>query len=207
MNKNYISTDALHGLDYLAHARVYSHKYIRREARPGGGYLYYYPTDINSKTNHTGNYLMNRSFSNTLLNVRGGKVTTNTNYREADKASQIYREGLSENNTTPVRQNIAQQAISSITTAAKNTYNAGKDFIKNLFSNAVTENYTITDTTTGQTIASGTRPSTMSAIAKDTYNAGINFIKKLFSTPIITTNKTITVTETRGEMRSPSRRR
>lgn len=131
-----ISTKALHG-DYLAHARVYSHKYIRRVPKSGGGYLYYYPTDINSKANHTGSYLMNRSFSNTVQNIRGGKVTTNTNYREADKASQIYREGLSENKLDTKTPNIAQQTISTIATTAKNTYEAGMNFLKKLFSTPI----------------------------------------------------------------------
>lgn len=246
MNKNHISTDALHGLDYLAHARVYSHKYIKREPDGKGGWVYTYPTMSNyNKPAYTTSYKQSDGTivrqthpsvkGTTVAYTRGSNYGNNPNYatsrndakryREAYKAHKIYYEGLGDTGKTAMNeypeqsnrnqsrldssngQNIAQQAISSITTAAKNTYNAGKDFIKNLFSNAVTENYTITDTTTGQTIASGTRPSTMSAIAKDTYNAGINFIKKLFSTPIITTNKTITVTETRGEMRSPSRRR
>lgn len=135
MNKDYVSIDSLN--NYLAHARTYSHKYIRRVARPGGGYLYYYPTDINSKTNYTGNYLMNRSFSNTVQNVRGGKVTTNTNYREADKASQIYRENLTENKLDTKTPNIAQQVISTITTTAKNTYEAGMNFLKKLFSTPI----------------------------------------------------------------------
>lgn len=179
-----ISTKALHG-DYLAHARVYSHKYIKREPNGHGGWVYTYPTDasITRKTlfigrrgtpSHWGKMTSTLSQykvgSNGRLrtlddmntrnlrdvDVREGHVTAQQHYREADKASQIYKEGLSENNAIPVKQNIAQQTISTITTSARNTY-----------------------------------------------EAGMNFLKKLFSTPIITTKKNITVTETRGELRNP----
>lgn len=191
MPKDYISTDALHGLDYLAHARVYSHKYIRREPDGHGGYRYYYPTDISTIGVPGKTIGQASSYRRYDPNIDGPVKATNAqvtipfssnrgsmtrdqgirasgkkqnfystqHYREADKASQIYRENLTENKLDTKTPNIAQQAISTITTAARNTY-----------------------------------------------EAGMNFLKKLFSTPIITTKKNITVTETRGEFRNPGGR-
>lgn len=46
MNSNYISTESLYDSGaHLAHARQYSHKYIKREPDGKGGYKYTYPTD------------------------------------------------------------------------------------------------------------------------------------------------------------------
>lgn len=175
MNKDYVSIESLN--NYLAHARTYSHKYIKREPDGHGGYRYYYPTDISTAgvpgktigqassyrrydpsidgdvkvtnaqvtipfSNNRGSMTSDRG-----IRVSGDKKFYSTqHYREADKASQIYRENLTENKLDIKTPNVAQQAISSITTAAKNTY-----------------------------------------------DAGVNFLKKLFSTPIITTKKTIEV--------------
>lgn len=102
-----ISTKALYG-DYLAHARTYSHKYIDRKPNGHGGWLYTYPTDINF-SGRPGNGtvgIQNTSNSGTTLGYwrgTGGARHNNSKaeserYRQADKASQIYKENLEDTN-------------------------------------------------------------------------------------------------------------
>lgn len=205
-----ISTRALYG-DYLAHARTYSHKYIKREPDGKGGWVYTYPTDarvsrqvliigrkgtqprLGSETSTVTQYNVGRSSQplrslndmNTRgtreVDIRNARVTAQTHYREADKASQIYKEGQSENSLDKKDNTKFQQAISS-----------GKKFLSNFIdaiSHPITENYTIKDTN-NNVIASGTRNSNLSEVGKNLINAG----KKWLSN-IITTKKTITITD------------
>ena len=219
MNKDYISTDSLY--NYLAHARTYSHKYIKREPDGKGGYRYWYKTDITSGRGNTYNSYANErgaawasknaDYNNSVMlfgpaqRIGSGvyrQTPRSTDYmRTANKASEIYREGLPDNMPSRSRRNgpnsnvqdhinskpqsnssrptvsgssnvttwdnaniktwdnanvktwdnaniktwdnaniktwansVAQQAVGSITTAAKNTYNAGMNFLKKLFS-------------------------------------------------------------------------
>ena len=220
-----ISTSALYG-NYLAHARTYSHKYIKREPNGHGGWIYTYPTDIgqiSAMRKKTGGTLQpNSSIHNTSYErsrspsgyrdtvIRNNDATgirdisfafdkdsdkLAKKFRQADKASQIYREGQIENDLDQKNNTKFQQTMNSIVQTAKNTISAGKNFITNLFSNAVTKNYTIKDAQ-GNTIASGSKPSSLSAVASDAINAG-----KKWLSGIITTKKSINVTETRGEMK------
>lgn len=214
-----ISTRALYG-DYLAHARTYSHKYIKREPNGHGGWIYTYPTDIGqhsvfrSRTRgylpdssvHNTSYEISRSpsgYRDTLLRNKDSQGNINdinfatgtyanklqTRYRQADKAGQIYQEGQVDNNLVKKDNTKFQQAISSITQTAKSTIDAGKKFLSSIFTNPITERYTIKDTN-NNVIASGTRNSNLSEVGKDLVNAG----KKWLSN-IITTKKTITITD------------
>lgn len=216
-----ISTKALHG-DYLAHARVYSHKYISREPNGHGGWIYRYPTDIydspsysiavphDGKRKHYVSYTRGDkktdwAFASTnrwkdensdpIANQAGTKWRTANYMREADKASQIYKEGQSESNLNeenyykPKDPTKFQQTISLITQTAKSTIDSGKKFLSSIFTNPITETYTIKDTN-NKVIASGTRNSNLSEVGKDLVNAG----KKWLSN-IITTKKTITITD------------
>lgn len=121
-----ISTDALKGLNYLAHNRVYSHKYISREPDGHGGWKYTYKTDVgttsrrsDSNATRSSPDLVYNTYYRTSHNYgAAGKKTSrykasidqnapasssreirneSKHYREADKASQIYREGQEQN--------------------------------------------------------------------------------------------------------------
>ena len=205
-----ISTSALYG-DYLAHARVYSHKYISREPNGKGGWIYRYPTDIYDSPPYSvavPHYGKRKNYvsytregkktdwafastdrwkdkdSNPIANQAGTKWRTANYMREADKASQIYREGQSENNLDKEDYHKPKES-----TKFQQVVNAGKKFLSSVFSNPVTETYTIKDLQ-GNTVASGTKNSSVGAVAKDLVAAG-----KKWLSGIIGTKKSITVTE------------
>lgn len=117
MNSNYISTQSLYDPGaHLAHAKQYSHKYIKREPDGKGGYRYWYKTDrpfssgpaFNSYVREDGGAFASRNMNYddsyaTFQPTKGNsnwmrsRMRTAKDYRNADKASQIYREGQSQN--------------------------------------------------------------------------------------------------------------
>lgn len=230
MPKDYISTDALHGLDYLAHARVYSHKYIRREPDGHGGYRYWYKTDVNSGSGRTyNNYANDRgaawvskntNFNNSYMlfgpRHKGStgvhyQEARDTNYmRNANKASEIYREGLPDDMPRGKKNTGVKEKVNSKMPAnqnSKTTYDVYQEYLDSGGTKHSPPRVDVTPSA-GKAVNDLAQQaiSTITTAAKNTYEAGMNFLKKLFSTPIITTKKNITVTETRGELRNPGGR-
>ena len=228
MPKDYISTDALHGLDYLAHARVYSHKYIRREPDGHGGYRYWYKTDVSSGSGRTyNNYANDRgaawvskntNFNNSYMlfgprhkgsNGVHYQEARDTNYmRNANKASEIYREGLPNDMPRGKKNTGIKEKVNSKMPANRPT-NVSKEYLEELESNSRKNNFNFDNVTTwdnanirswDNSSSSSNKPnvaqqtiSTITTVARNTYEAGVNFLKTLFSTPIITTKKNIDV--------------
>lgn len=196
----------------LYHARNYSHKYLKREWK-NGHWVYWYPTDVETRDRHeynayaregnktptsiknhkvglatSGEYDLSKSYYITKP-IGGGRNTviskfrTADDYRKANKAGSIYREGLKENqrdyknklaseskkrnaaNVNLAAHSDPKKYVEDYIAKAKHAglfpgpkvqpkVEKGKKWFQNIFST----NYTIKDIKTGRTIASGTKP-------------------------------------------------
>ena len=225
--KNWISIAPLYSDKYLSHARTYSHKYIKREPDGKGGWIYTYPTMSSyNKPAHTTSYTNSDGTivtqnhqavkGTTVAYTRGSNSDNNPDhansassakrYREAQKAHEIYYEGLGDTGKTAMnaypeqsRRNKPTVSGSNNITTWDNAINAGKNYanqagqaISSAGQNAINagKNYA---NQAGQAISSAVQnasnlvqnaaTATMSEIkstGSQVINSGKNFLKKLF---------------------------
>lgn len=197
MNANYISTESLYDSGaHLSHARTYSHKYIKREPDGHGGWTYTYPTmaydkgrDVTSVRESNGYRITSTQrvpASTRVAYHRGsdphGYGTASKaeakRYRQADKAHDIYMEGIGGNQKTPTNVYPGEKTGGSMSVPETSGNRTNKGIQESIRSAA--DNAKNVATTTINDITS---------TAKKTYDAGISFLKNLFSQPIITTEK------------------
>lgn len=203
--KNWISIAPLYSDKYLSHARTYSHKYIKREPDGKGGWIYTYPTMSSyNKPAHTTSYTNSDGTivtqnhqavkGTTVAYTRGSNSDNNPDhansassakrYREAQKAHEIYYEGLGDTGKTAMnaypeqsRRNKPTVSGSNNITTWDNAINAGKNYANQAgqaISSAVQN---------ASNLVQNAATATMSEIkstGSQVINSGKNFLKKLF---------------------------
>ena len=207
MNSNYISTESLYDSGaHLAHARTYSHKYIKREPDGKGGFRYIYPTDVGNTRPFIGKSGINYDSKthNTSYNREhspSGQLTYLRKYKNNGKDVEDVSFAVGRNGSRDLAKNYRQAAKAGqiYKENEKDTriaYNANND-PRRPYKDALVKGYK-TGAAIGESVRSAvdsiknvasTAVDSITTTAKDTYDKGTNFLKNLFSQPIVTTEK------------------